>query len=131
MSRENSFDPALMALRGRIGAHVAHARHDPHEMTARARAVFQASFEERADPSGVLTPEERARRAGHLRQAHFARLAYFSAVSRSRARSSRPASTGVRRASGPVRVPKAASRQLPAPIGRPNASTDVGEGGRP
>jgi len=53
--------------------------------TARARAAFLARFEREADPDGALDPAERARRAEHLRRAHFKRLALAS----SRARTAR------------------------------------------
>jgi hypothetical protein len=36
------------------------------------------------DTNGVLSPKERARRAGHTRKAHFARLALLSAQARRR-----------------------------------------------
>ncbi len=39
-------------------------------------------FERQVDPDGVLTPAERARRAGHARKAYFARLALRSAQAR-------------------------------------------------
>ncbi|MGG5753185.1 hypothetical protein ACQ3I4_11250 [Zafaria sp. Z1313] len=45
-----------------------------------------AKFEHQADPDGVLLPAERARRAEHLRKAHFQRLALKSAQSRRRAK---------------------------------------------
>ena len=70
---------ASRALRGRIGAHRLHATHDPRETTKAARQAFWSSFERDVDPEGVLDPDERARRAGHARAAHFARLAYLSA----------------------------------------------------
>jgi hypothetical protein len=70
------------AQRGRIGAHVAHFRNDPREMTAAARAAFLSSFERQADPDGVLPVAERLRRAEHLRKAHFLRLAMTSASTR-------------------------------------------------
>lgn len=41
-----------------------------------------AKFETEADPDGKLPPAERARRADHLRKAHFQRLALKSAQSR-------------------------------------------------
>ena len=79
------FAPGEMALRGRIGAHHLHARYDPRETTARARAAFLGRFEREADPDGTLAPTERARRAHHLRKAYFARLALRSAQARRRA----------------------------------------------
>ncbi len=76
------FDPAEMAFRGRIGAHVTHSRHDARELTAPARAAFLTKFEREVDPEGKLPPEERRRRAEHARKAHFARLARLSAAAR-------------------------------------------------
>ncbi len=85
-----TYDRKAMALRGRIGAHVAHSRHDSREMTANARATFRASFEAAVDPEGILSPEERARRADQLRKAHFAKLAYLSAEARRRRKPATP-----------------------------------------
>jgi hypothetical protein len=83
-------DPSEMALRGRIGAHVVHSRHDSRELTAKARATFLDKFEREVDPDGVLSLEERQRRAQHARSAHFARLALLSVESRRK----RKATTG-------------------------------------
>ena len=77
-----AFDPAEMAFRGRIGAHVTHSRYDARELTAPARAAFLTKFEREVDPEGELSPEERRRRAEHARKAHFARLARLSAEAR-------------------------------------------------
>ena len=82
MPSRTSTDPALMALRGRIGGHMTNATHDPVANTEKARAAFRQSFETLADPEGTLSPAERTRRAEKLRQVHFARLAYLSAVAR-------------------------------------------------
>jgi hypothetical protein len=75
-------DREVMALRGRIGAHVTHSRHDSRELTARAREAFLAKFEREVDPDGALTPEERRRRAEHARRAHMVRIARLSAIAR-------------------------------------------------
>ena len=78
-------DPAAR-LRGRIGAYVQHANHDPHETTAAARAAFLSRFECEVDPDNVLDLAERRRRAQAARKAYFARLALRSAqVRRQRA----------------------------------------------
>ena len=69
-------------MRGRIGAHVLHARYDSRVLTANARAAFLAGFERAVDPDGRLPADERRRRATHLRAAHFARLARLSALAR-------------------------------------------------
>ena len=79
-----TFDPADMAMRGRIGALRLHASHDPRETTAKARAEFLARFEREVDPEGELPPAERARRAAYARRAHMARLALASARARRR-----------------------------------------------
>ena len=88
-ARERSSDPADLALRGRIGAHLLHARYDSKVLTAPARAAFLASFERAVDPDGSLPADERRRRAAHLRAAHFARRARLSALARRR-RAKRP-----------------------------------------
>lgn len=66
-ARERRWDAADMALRGRIGAHVLHARYDSRVLTANARAAFPASFERAPDPDRRLPTEERRRRVTHLR----------------------------------------------------------------
>jgi hypothetical protein len=79
-----AFDPADMALRGRIGALRLHATHDPRETTSAARATFLARFERDVDPEGLLPEGERRRRAEYARKAHFATLALKPARTRSR-----------------------------------------------
>jgi hypothetical protein len=74
--------PEEAALRGRIGAHVTHGRHDSKELTAPARSRFLKRFEVAADPEGLLPPDERRRRASHLLAAHMQKLALLSARSR-------------------------------------------------
>jgi hypothetical protein len=83
-ARERRVVPADLALRGRIGAHLLHARYDSRLLTASARAAFLAGFERQVDPDGLLPADERRRRAAHLRAAHFARLARLSALARRR-----------------------------------------------
>jgi hypothetical protein len=80
--KREPMSPAERSLRARIAAHAMHARNDPAEITANARAAFLAKFEQQADPDGVLPPEERRRRAEHFRSAYFARLALASAKAR-------------------------------------------------
>jgi hypothetical protein len=97
------FDPAEMALRGRIGAYVLHARHDPRETTAKARGKFLARFEREVDPEGVLPEPERLRRAQSTKNAHFARLALASArarTKRSRRQKNAPVAPGAVAAGG-------------------------------
>jgi hypothetical protein len=76
--------PEQRQLRSRMGAHALHAKHDSVKLTAPARAAFLARFEKQVDPDGVLTPEERMRRAEHAKQAYFAGLALKSATARAK-----------------------------------------------
>jgi hypothetical protein len=72
-------------MRARLAAHEMWANEpDPTGRTAKARAAFLSKFEQQADPDGVLPPEERRRRAEHLRKAHFTRMALASSRARSR-----------------------------------------------
>ncbi len=74
-------------LRAQIAVHTSWAQTpDRSARTAPARAALMAKFEAEVDPDGVLTPAERARRAGHLRKAHFQRLALKSARARRKAK---------------------------------------------
>lgn len=75
---------AIRSLAATIGAHTLHATHDPREITSAARAAFLDRFDRQADPDGLLSAQERHRRAHHLRKAYFARLALRSAQSRRR-----------------------------------------------
>ena len=67
---------------GRIGAFRLHALHDPRATTRNARAAFLDSFERAVDPHGLLPEDERRRRAAFARRAHFAKLAWLSALAR-------------------------------------------------
>lgn len=87
------------SLIARLAAHESWANTaDPSARTAPARRAMLDRFERQVDPDGVLSPEERERRAGHARKAYFARLALRSAQARRKAsvardeagRSSRP-----------------------------------------
>jgi hypothetical protein len=81
----HELSPGEQSLRGRLAAHVLHARRDPRETTANARAAFLERFEREVDPDGVLDPSERRRRAEHARRAYFVRLS-LAAVEARRAR---------------------------------------------
>ncbi len=75
--------PSERSLHARLAAHTLHARvTDPAAHTAPARAAFMSRWEREVDPEGVLTPEDRARRAEHAKQAYFLRLALRSAQAR-------------------------------------------------
>ncbi|MDP9390179.1 MAG: hypothetical protein M3P89_02065 [Actinomycetota bacterium] len=78
-------NPNHRALAASIAAHSKWAATaDPSAATAPARRAFLGQFERQADPDGTLTPAERARRAEHLRKAHFKRMALASAKARAR-----------------------------------------------
>ena len=75
--------PAERALAARIAAHTKWANTaDPAAATAPARQAFLDSFEREVDPDGTMPADERARRAEHLRKAHFQRMALASAKAR-------------------------------------------------
>ena len=57
-----------------MGGLIRSAGHDPHEMTAAARAASDGRFERLVDPDGTLPPSERHRRAEAARGAHFASM---------------------------------------------------------
>ena len=68
-SSEQGLSPTERSLRARLAAHSMHARHDARETTTAARAAFLGRFEAEVDPDGLLSPEERRRRAEHARRA--------------------------------------------------------------
>jgi hypothetical protein len=75
--------PESRALRARIAAHMAHAKHGSRKMTENARKVNPSSdayWYAKTDPS--LSDEERHARARHLKKAHFSQLALKSARAR-------------------------------------------------
>ena len=75
------------AMTARIAAHTRWGRTvDRSKATAPARSAWEAGFEREADPDGVLTPAERAKRVKNLKSAHFTRLARLSAEARRRRR---------------------------------------------
>lgn len=82
MVRRESLTPEQRRQRGRIGAYVMHARHDPRATTAAARFAFNRRFLDMVDPRHELSDAERMRRAAAARKAHFTRLAYLSACRR-------------------------------------------------
>ncbi|MDQ0382434.1 hypothetical protein [Amycolatopsis thermophila] len=79
--------PDQRSLRARLAAYTMHGQGKTN--TAAGTAKFLERFEREADPDNKLSPEERQRRALHLRKAYFARLALRSAQAR-RAKASRP-----------------------------------------
>lgn len=83
--RKEGLTPEQRVLRSRLAAYQLHATHDPKETTKKAREAFAGRFEREVDPDGVLSPEERARRADAARRAYFTRLALRSSRARRRA----------------------------------------------
>lgn len=79
--------PAQRSLYGRIGAAVARSRHDPRELTSKARHSFLSRFEAQVRAESPDLPEsEVQRRATELRLAYFLTLAAKSSVARARKR---------------------------------------------
>jgi hypothetical protein len=66
----------------RFGSSTADSRYESQDLTEPGRRAFWIKFEREVDPEGILTPEERTRRADLARQAYFARLALKSAQAR-------------------------------------------------
>ncbi|MDQ1304506.1 MAG: hypothetical protein QG671_333 [Actinomycetota bacterium] len=77
--------PELRALRSRIGGHAKWAKEpDRSAATAKARRAQLDRFDKQVDPDGVLTPQERAKRAESARKEYYTRLAFLSAQARRR-----------------------------------------------
>lgn len=77
--------PKIRSMRGRIGAYESWARTQDRALrTWPARKAALDRFEREVDPEGVLTPQERARRAEWARKAFMQRLALKSAAARQR-----------------------------------------------
>jgi hypothetical protein len=74
--------PAERTLRARLAAHSLQAKVDSTAHTEPARRAFADSFEKQVDPDGILSPEERKRRAEQARKAYFTRLAFKSVRAR-------------------------------------------------
>ena len=74
--------PGERTLRARAAAYAMHAKHGSQKAARKGQAALLAKFELQVDPDGLLTPEDRRRRALLARRAHMARLALASARSR-------------------------------------------------
>lgn len=70
------------SLTARAASLKRHSRCDSREATAPARRAWNDRFENEVDPHGVLTPDERARRAALARRAYMLTLAEKSARTR-------------------------------------------------
>lgn len=85
MAASVSLNSEQRRLRASLAAHEMHARHDPQEITAGARAGFLAKFLREVDATAPgLSEPERLRRAEHLLRAHMRRLALASSKARAR-----------------------------------------------
>lgn len=71
MADDRPKDPRRVAW-GRLGALATHSR--GHTNTAPATKASNDRFARLVDPEGVLSPEERERRAVYARRAHMTRL---------------------------------------------------------
>ncbi|GAA4545689.1 hypothetical protein [Pseudonocardia xishanensis] len=79
--------PAERSLRARAAAHARWARcPNRTEATAAARAARDSRIEDRVDPDGVMSPQDRARAVENYRRAHMTRMALRSAQARRRRR---------------------------------------------
>lgn len=75
--------PEQASLRGRLGAAMQQAKHDPREYTKPARQAAWQRFLDEVDPNKELPEPERIRRAEAARKAHMYRAALKSAATRS------------------------------------------------
>jgi hypothetical protein len=97
---QQRFDAGEMAFRGRLGAFATLSRHDPHDLTAAARARFLQRFLDEVDPDSQLPAAERDRRAQYARKRYFAELARKSAIARRKTQSTQAVVTATEREAG-------------------------------
>jgi hypothetical protein len=74
--------PAERRLSAKAASNARWAKQDGTRQGLILRAGFDAKFEREVDPDGVLSPQERARRAANAKKAHMQRLAIKSAQAR-------------------------------------------------
>lgn len=87
MAASKDMTPNERVMRSKAAAHALWARNpDRAAHTAPARQAFLDRFEREVDPSGVLDPKERARRAENAKKAYYTSLALKSAQARRRRR---------------------------------------------
>jgi hypothetical protein len=72
--------PKERTLRARLAAYELHSQGKTN--TKAARAAYDARWALRVDPEGVLSPEERDRRATAAKKAHYTRMAFESSKRR-------------------------------------------------
>jgi hypothetical protein len=105
-------DPHHVAI-GRLGALKLHGSHDGRTLTTNARAAFLRKFRAEAAATAAargeqITDEELERRAGYLRQHHFALMAF----NREKARRKKKAAASLDSSSG--QTPEAPARATDA-----------------
>lgn len=77
--------PEQRTLRARMGAHALHAQGKTTTAAARANSPQSLDYWRRqVDPDGVLTEDERTKRAEHARRQYMSGLAFKSSRARSR-----------------------------------------------
>ena len=84
-----SLTPSERALRARLAALTRWSQQDAVAGTEKARSASPCADDywlRQVDPDGVLSDEERARRAAAAKKAHYTRLALKSAQARRRRR---------------------------------------------
>lgn len=74
-AEHSDLTPAQRSQGARLAASVRWSQQDGHQGTQKAREAFLARFEREVDPTGVLDPATRAKRAEHAKRAYFQRLA--------------------------------------------------------
>jgi hypothetical protein len=78
-----TLSPAERSIHASLAAHTRWSReNDRVAATASMRAASLARFERQVDPTGSLSPQERAIRAEHARKAHMRRLSLLAAKKR-------------------------------------------------
>ena len=79
-----TLDAKTARSRGKAGGLTTVARHGPDAIAARAREGLWRKFEREADPDGVLSQEERHRRALLVQRLFYTKLSLKSAAARAR-----------------------------------------------
>lgn len=87
---ESSLTPSERSMRARAASHASWAKcPDRSARTAAARAARDRQFEQAVDPDGVLSEEERQRRAESARRQHMVTMGLRSAQARRARRAGR------------------------------------------
>ncbi|RSM60500.1 hypothetical protein DMH03_17225 [Amycolatopsis sp. WAC 01376] len=85
MAASTNLTPKQRVLRAKIAANATWAREpDRVGRMEKVRNAAECRFEKLVDPDGILSPEERARRAANARRSHMQSLALKSAQARAK-----------------------------------------------